>query len=537
MAIGFESSARPAGKAGVVREHEILRISAMLGGGDAAVAAENARREVLAWASNRSGGRLPKEAWGLQSFDYLSGGRNSSAIRFTSDAADIWALRAEDPDRTVPGRIWTTEVVTALSEGVRPRLSIRLMAHTAESELLIEPHSPGFVQQIADACGLYRSGYEFSADPSLVLNESDAEILCQSLVDPDRPIPIFVLSLPEGGESIEKALLDARSLARATLGIASVVVAAPAATWVLTNRFGQSRSVHSGAVRAYMPGFSGGANPYDHRLVISSGLQNKDHASQVERWMRSIAARESVRRNRIGQDIITFGAIRSLSLKARQEVLSTAGAGLDEMLQAVRAQVAALENDLDREKAAQEYFALEADKAEERAQAAEAQHRASSFFIQHLQKKLAEKGDVAEETSLPSSWVDFSNWCDTELAGRVSLAPAARRNSRSPQFEDVGAAARSLVWLAGPYRDGRINGSSGDFVDFPIEEGIRNSACGGDEFDFMWQGRRYTADWHIKNGGNTRDPRLCLRIYYFWDAESHQVVVADMPAHRDTSAS
>ena len=43
-------------------------------------------------------------------------------------------------------------------------------------------------------------------------------------------------------------------------------------------------------------------------------------------------------------------------------------------------------------------------------------------------------------------------------------------------------------------------------------------------------------EWHIKNGGNTRDPRRCLRIYYFWDEDSQQVVIATMPAHIQTGA-
>ena len=39
-----------------------------------------------------------------------------------------------------------------------------------------------------------------------------------------------------------------------------------------------------------------------------------------------------------------------------------------------------------------------------------------------------------------------------------------------------------------------------------------------------------------ENGGNTRDPRRCLRIYYFWDEESQMVVIATMPAHIRTGA-
>ena len=57
-----------------------------------------------------------------------------------------------------------------------------------------------------------------------------------------------------------------------------------------------------------------------------------------------------------------------------------------------------------------------------------------------------------------------------------------------------------------------------------------------DEFRIWWQGQQHTADWHIKNGGNTRDPRRCLRIYYFWEHATQQVVIADMPGYRTSGA-
>jgi len=59
--------------------------------------------------------------------------------------------------------------------------------------------------------------------------------------------------------------------------------------------------------------------------------------------------------------------------------------------------------------------------------------------------------------------------------------------------------------------------------------------CGGDSFECVWNGSRHTVDWHIKNGTGTRDPRRCLRIYYFWDDDARSVVVASMPAHRRTA--
>ena len=106
---------------------------------------------------------------------------------------------------------------------------------------------------------------------------------------------------------------------------------------------------------------------------------------------------------------------------------------------------------------------------------------------------------------------------------------------RAPEFLDVALAARALRWLAETYVPRRLEGG-GSVNNEPIEPGIRNAPCGADAFSFDWRGQRYEATWHIKNGGNTRDPSRCLRIYYAWDATTNQVVVADMPAHRRTGA-
>jgi hypothetical protein len=107
---------------------------------------------------------------------------------------------------------------------------------------------------------------------------------------------------------------------------------------------------------------------------------------------------------------------------------------------------------------------------------------------------------------------------------------------KKAEFEDVKLAARCLLWLARDCRDRRMKGG-GSLANVSIEPGIENAPCGEDTFKFDFQGRRLEADWHIKNGGNTREPRRCLRIYYAWDEVTQQIVVAEMPAHRRTGAS
>ena len=145
----------------VVREHEILRVAGLM----PAEAVSTAIDEVLKWAQKRSGGQLPQDAWAHNSFDYLSGGRNSSCVRLQSGESDIWAIRADDPDKNVPGRVWTNEVAVGSLPGQPAKFSVRQLVSTSESDLLIEPHTPGFVQQVAERCLVMNGSERLSADP------------------------------------------------------------------------------------------------------------------------------------------------------------------------------------------------------------------------------------------------------------------------------------------------------------------------------------------------------------------------------------
>jgi hypothetical protein len=253
--------------------------------------------------------------------------------------------------------------------------------------------------------------------------------------------------------------------------------------------------------------------------------------------MRSLAASESVRRVRLGNDVLAFAGIRNATLKLKQQKLEQEGATDSEQLDAAKLRIRALEKQIEEEKASQEFFSVEHSRAEERAEAAERQVNASAFRVQQLLEQLKARGEAPDTNiEIPSAWADFPDWVDEHLAGRVVLSQYARRGIRSPEFEDLELAARCLLWLANECRDRRIYGGDGSLREESIEEGIRNAHCGNDQFDLEWQGRRYTADWHIKNGGNTRDPKRCLRIYYFWEPATQQIVIASMPAHRRTGA-
>lgn len=516
-----------------VRERELLRVAAALSGADPVAAASAARNEVLSWATKQVGDQLPAAAAEGRSFEHLRGGRTCLGASFEDSHRALWALRVDRPDANVAQRTWTTEAVIGYAPTNGPALfSLRLLVSTPEAFLPIEPSVPGLVRQVATACGLWHGGARIDGFPWFITSQADAEDLVGELTNPGRAVPYLVCSVAEGEVAPR---LDVRLLAKTALGIARVVVVPSAHTWVLTEQLGKARSVFNGAVRAYMPGFSQDANPYAHRLFF---IEQTDHerARSTLTALRWLVANESLRRLRLGDDVVAFSAVRESSLDLERERLKQAGSSDAEQLKAAQIQIDALKDDLERSKAEAEQWLSEYERADEEAQNYQQQLRGAQFRIQRLLAQIKERGDEPDSAvQLPESWDTFADWCDEILSGRVMLSGRARRETKSADFDDPKTAARCLLWLANEYRDSRMNGAAGDLRK-PIADGIHNERCGADSFDFAWNGRQVPVEWHIKNGGNTRDPRRCLRIYYFWDEESQVVVIATMPAHVRTGA-
>lgn len=517
-----------------IREREVLRITAHIGASNSQAALERARREVLAWAQRRCGGNLPKRAWEGEKFDYISAGRTTLGVRLTHEAVDLWALRGDDPDKTVPGRIWTTEVAIGWHRGKTPHFSLRLLVASPEEDPAFAPAVPGLIRQIAKECGLAVGGFAITDAPLRIQSDNDVEELIALIEAPARRLPVIVAAGDERAANPDAPQINADELARVMTGLAHVAIVPARFTYALSDAFGKQRSCYHGAVRAYRPGFDSSADPYDHPLVLGEQVRRDPAATLAE--LRGFAARESLRRVRLGTDVLAFAAVRSAALQIEQEVKAPSRTSAADRLDDALARVKALEAELEESQGEAEQNAELAHAEEERAKLAETQLYYSRERIRQLEAQLARRGhDPDTEVSVPESWDEFAEWCDQQLIGRLVLAPAARKGIKKPDFEDVALAARCLLWLSSDCRDRRMNGG-GSLANVPIEQAIENAPCGADTFRFDFQGRRLDADWHIKNGGNTREPRRCLRIYYAWDESTQQIVVADMPAHRRTGA-
>lgn len=517
-----------------VRDRELLRIAAVLAGNDPKAAAEAARFEVLTWAAKQVGSPLPAAAAEGRSFEYLRGGRICIGASFEDKNRVLWALRADKPDADVAQRTWTTEIVTGYAPGNGSALfSLRLLVSTPEDYLSIEPAVPGLVRQVANACGLQLGGSGITSAPWRIVSQADANELVDALIDPARAVPFLVCSIAEG-ESQPR--VDPALLAKATFGIARVVVMPAALTWILTQRLGKSLSAYNGAIRAYLPDFSYDSNPYAHRLFFvdpPGDTRQQRTARSAVRWL---VANESLRRLKLGSDVLAFSTVREASLDHERKRLKDSGTSATDQLRAAQSQIDALKQDLKRASGEAEQWMSEYEDADKRANILEQQLRGAQYRNQQLLAQIkARGGEPDTDVKLPDDWDGFADWCDDALSSRVTLSSKARREVKSAAFDEPQTAARCLLWLANEYRDSRLNGSTGDLRK-PIESGIQNDRVGGDSFEFKWNGRNVLVEWHIKNGGNTHDPLRCLRIYYFWDEDSQNVVIATMPAHVRTGA-
>lgn len=515
------------------REHQILHVAADLPSDDGAI--DRARTEILKWAEKRSGSKFPSSAIAGRGFELLAAGRNSTAVEVDIPEIHAWALRQEDPDKQVPGRVWTSEAILWRTPDKSPRFAARLIVGSGEAELDIVPAAPGYIRQLIDTVGLTRAGRPLSSLPWYIGDERAQEEFLDMLAAPARVLPVVVISVVDRENPDLNINLD--KLAAGLCGLADVVAILPETSWAITERFSKRLSVFDHAIRIYMPGFDDAADQFAHPLWLGTRLANIDDAALVDRQIRARVAQFSTRAVRLGDHILPFAQLRSYARKADQDRLASSGASDSEKLSAAENRIAAIAKELDEAKDLEQYALEEERKAQLRAEESESRERNATAQVQALLQRMSDAGVTGNEAqSFPKKWADFEEWSDLVLTGRVALTGSARRGCKKALYTDVEQVARCLLWLGTECRQRLLEGG-GSLRDEPVEDGIRNSPCGSDEFTFDWQAQRLSAGWHVKTGGNTRAPENCLRIYYGWDDQTQQVIIADMPAHRRTGAS
>lgn len=169
----------------------------------------------------------------------------------------------------------------------------------------------------------------------------------------------------------------------------------------------------------------------------------------------------------------------------------------------------------------------------------------SSEMLDALLRPLHDTESSSSEDADGNTLLDTLPLWAADNAERIVILPRALNGAKKSQYQSPATIMRALEILAGPYRRHRM-GEIGlaDFEAALAEEGIQlagsvgPSKAGeqGDQYFVQWGKRRRFLDLHLLKGGG-REPRYCMRIYFFWDADTQRCVVGSMPTHLDNSLS
>lgn len=399
-----------------------------------------------------------------------------------------------------------------------------------------------------------------------VANEGDVEALVKLLVDPMRHLPVVALTQPDQRQHqlrLSPWVLDPVELAKLLVGVAHVVTLSWEASFELTRRVGKAWSVFGGAVRTYQPDLNMESQPpwthpiarVESILASVAGDLKSERAFErllVERLYEMVAAR------RVRWDGLLFvpearsraaeiDRRRALEqLRSHEDVSGKVGQlqlEIDAIAASHQAEVDSLKGQLSELQAQQDHYCDMVDASERDLRQVQDENRNLKRQIFELREKLQSQTDQPLDASIPipDSYEDLAEWVGQHLAGRVALHSRALRALKDATYDDPPTVYKALLLLANEYRDMRLSGGPDGFkaklVGMHLEwtGSITEHRAGeeGETYFVNWpvgSTRREFLREHLRKG-SSKDARKCLRIYFFWDSESEQVVIGWLPSH------
>ena len=502
------------------------------------------RHEALKWAQRRAGTKLPAGAWKGDSFDLID--LNNQPVSATS-LEGFWAARIDDADKSVAQRTWMTEIGIRINRHDKNRVTFgcRLYCRALGENPTFAPTIPAVVRRIVDTQFATVDGRHLKSSAWWIHDRKAVDELVAFLLQPKRERSVIVVAAPPAGDP---PALRVHELAKSLIGTAHVAYITEEASYLLSDAVGRGFSVFGGAVRTYRTGFFPDADQptmhpralYD-RIVDWPGEDPSFQHFLVKTTMKTYLSSRS-----LFTDLPTFASIRSEAAERERERLREQGATDSELLESADYEIDKLRQQLQEEKDTYENLLsiAENEKAQIQKDLNKSQQAKYSLQVRvdGLEASLANTGNK-EDVEIPDNLDDILDWCDKYIGDRVLLLGRAYKELGNSQFEDIELIYKSLLLLHNHYVPTRRFGGmelknayqeACQKLGLEEAESISLNRAGEEKDTYFvnYDGNRRLLDRHLKKG-NTRDPRYCFRLYFFWDEEEEQVVVGWLPSHLD----
>lgn len=170
---------------------------------------------------------------------------------------------------------------------------------------------------------------------------------------------------------------------------------------------------------------------------------------------------------------------------------------------------------------------------------------ANQMRIRNLEKQIQEIRGKKAEIEYPTEYSQIPQWVETHFRGKIELSNRALRALKEAVYCDIELVGKALELLATEYFDLKLGVGDKAVYDAKLkelylkdEQAISKVSAGeqGEEYYIKYNGQKKKFDKHLSKGDG-RDPRKCLRIYYFWDDETNMVVIGSLPYHLNIRSS
>ncbi len=533
-------------------------------------------RVVVQWLQDMFHTTLARDTWTGSAFIVEEPGRKAECVSVPE--LGLWTLRLELSDLPVNGQpdesggSRTTDITFARRSG-SVAFGLRVLgAGPSGQEGSLRSARPRIIADLARQFGL-KERRAIEDSPWLIQTEEELDELRELLLDPDRTLPVVVLTQTDKRRwsvPVSDFVLDPQLLAEQSLGLAHIVQLPWDMGFKWSEKVGKQWSVYLGSVRVYQPLLDFEKDDLlAHPLYLTEKIlfwrhdgmlaENAFAAFLVEKLEQYAAVKRVNWEDRL---FITDARTRAAELerqKLAREQLDRKPVSYEDHEQ----QVAALQAEIELIRAAhaREIEALHAkirevhEEAEEynddaiRAEKERDIHREENARLRAQLNSLRvdffrQVGyDVDPEMVIPDGYEEMPDWVSRWLDGRLILHPRALQGIKSAVYEDVFTVYETLLILANQYRNMRLGvGTREDFqtavdrLQLRYGKSISEIRAGEEgmtyyvKYPFGTTTTRFL-EMHLRSGGNSRDPHRCLGVYFFWDEDTQQVVVGWLPGH------
>ena len=491
--------------------------------------------------------KLPSVAAEHRSFEIQDGDRLCECIAVPERM--LWAIRFKFASKD--GTAWYYDLAL-IREDDRLIFGMKIDTAFGADVKALQANLP-LVESLL-GCGLLAQGRPVTANLWQVNTPEDVEELLALLEDPRRSLPVIAVSgvnwkawrfTPHA----PGYLVNASYLADRVKGYAIVAQITFRGAYALTDAVGKTWSVFDGACRTYFPkvDFDNGS-PAHHPFNLKDKIWFWEY--EGERGERGFTSYLIDTAHRVASTSRTdwsglYFVPDARILSAELEMAHAAHlANAPERELAMRNQIAALQRKLQTEEDENADWLSELEKATEEAEYYKQENAALRLRLDALRAHLIRQSGESPDKKIPipDNYKVMGEWVKEHLAGRLVLLPRAERAASKAEYTEVGMVYRALLILANEYRDSRMGtGTDKAFRDALAQYGMDFSGSidksrAGQEGEAYYvnypigTSQRVFLQFHLERG-NRHESRYCMRIYFFWDDDTNQVVVGWLPSH------